>query len=433
MTNFVKTVVLTVLSLAVTTDMFASVKVVERSSKKTPEWLGGIEQEYIITSADADNLERAKAICMENIRTSIIESVAQNVQSSSVSTISQESMTSGVTDFIDKFSTTYKTQAAKVPFLTGISESKAEDFYWEKRLDKQTGKTTWFYAVKYPFPRIELKRLVDIFNTNDNKMNERYEALEEAYNNIGSIEQIDDAIRELKVLSDYFFDDVRKNNATLLMRSYGALYSQVVLVPTEQSAGVWSYVLKIGDKEVSCSSTPTLKSETLADLRAEKDGNRWNIFYDYSTADPTEINTISLSQKVGGRYIRQQITIDLASSILELKPMGCISAIAETVTDSIVGNIVLRMDLSSNKKVTIKRVSFSLPCIATPVENDDLNIVLNGKGIYPISITFGKEYAKSVHPAAINIVRGAIYAEDESGTLHRVPVSIMFNCNWSIK
>ena len=105
----------------------AAVKVVERSYKKAPVWLNTMETEYIITSAVADDLERAKALCMDNIRTQVIESVAQNVQSSSASTLSQETMTSGITDFVDNFSSTFKTQAATVPFLTGISASKAED------------------------------------------------------------------------------------------------------------------------------------------------------------------------------------------------------------------------------------------------------------------------------------------------------------------
>ena len=235
----------------------AAVKVVERSSKKAPVWLNTMETEYIITSAVADDLERAKALCMDNIRTQVIESVAQNVQSSSASTLSQETMTSGITDFVDNFSSTFKTQAATVPFLTGISASKAEDYYWEKRQDKDTGEITWLYSIKYPFPRIELKRLVDIFDTNDRKMVARYEQLRAEYDDIESVEQIDKAVSDLKPLIDYFFDDVRKGDALTLQRNYSALYGRIFLSEVSSRPGEYVYRLMLGDNQ--CLSRASLR------------------------------------------------------------------------------------------------------------------------------------------------------------------------------
>lgn len=77
---------------------------------------------------------------MDNIRKYIIDAVAQNVKSSSESTINQESVNSGIVNFLDSYTYTAQTQSANLPYLTGISESKIEEAYWEKREDKKQKK-----------------------------------------------------------------------------------------------------------------------------------------------------------------------------------------------------------------------------------------------------------------------------------------------------
>lgn len=412
---------------------FAAVKVVERSAKKVPVWLNTMQTEYIITSAVADDLERAKALCMENIRTQVIESVAQNVQSSSASTLSQETMTSGITDFVDNFSSTYKTQAATVPFLTGISASKAEDYYWEKRLDKETGEITWLYSVKYPFPRIELKRLVDIFDTNDRKMVARYEELRDGYDNIESVEQIDRAVSDLKPLIDYFFDDVRKGDALTLQRNYSALYGRIFLSEVSSRPGEYVYRLMLGDKPISVSRKPSLKSETLTQLHAEKRGAEWVVTYDYSDADAGEQNIVRLSQRVGPVSIREEIFADLAGTVIEIKPVGEVSMAAGERTDSIVGGIVMRMDVSVNRDdIEVEGLTLRVPGIMMPVSADGIDVALARRGVNSLTVTFTGPY--ELYPASegrrVDILRGSMTVSDGEGIMHKVPVSAPVVCNW---
>ncbi|MDE6482842.1 MAG: hypothetical protein K2L01_03680 [Rikenellaceae bacterium] len=410
---------------------FAAVKVVERSSKKAPVWLNTMETEYIITSAVADDLERAKSLCMDNIRMQVIESVAQNVQSSSASTLSQETMTSGITDFVDNFSTTYKTQAATVPFLTGISASKAEDYYWEKRQDKETGEVTWLYSIKYPFPRIELKRLVDIFNTNDRKMAARYEELRDGYDNIESVEQIDRAVSDLKPLTDYFFDDVRKGDAQTLQRNYSALYGRIFLSEVSSRPGEYVYRLMLGDKPVSCSRKPSLKSETLTQLHAEKRGTEWVVTYDYADADVNEQNIVQLSQRVGPVSIREQIFADLAGTVIEIRPVGEASMTAEVRTDSIVGGITMRMDVGVNRDdLKVKGVSLRVPGIRMPITADGIDTVLTGMGVNSLTLAFTGPYETDSASVRVDILRGSMTVSDGKGVMHKVALSVPVVYNW---
>ena len=412
---------------------YAAVKVVERSARRAPVWLNTMEREYIITSAVADDLERAKALCMDNIRAQVIESVAQNVQSSSVTTLSQESMTSGITDFVDNFSSTFRTEAARVPFLTGISASKAEDYYWEKRQDKVSGEVTWLYSVKYPFPRMELKRLVDIFETNDRDMAARYEELREGYGNIESVEQIEKAVNDLGPLIDYFFDDLRKGDAQTLRRNYSALYGRIFLSEVSSRPGEYVYRLMLGDRPVSCSRKPSLRSETLTNLHAEKRGTEWVVTYDYSDADIAQQNVVQLSQRVGSTTIRERIFADLAGTVIELRPSGDAVMIARTRTDSVVGEVAVRMNLTVNRDdLRIVSATLSIPGVSYPVITDGLDIPLAGKGVEPVTFTLDGRYGLSpAHTITrVNILRGSIMVEDSRGIVHRVALSVPVACNW---
>ena len=161
------TVVCLSCSLYGVADAAQPIKVLDRSASKAPVWLDRTQEEYVITSAIADDLDAARNQCLDNVRTKFIESVAQNVPSNPESRIAQSAGNSGITDFTDQFTSVLKTQSANIPFIRGISVSKIEDSYWEKRMDKETKKVTYLYAIKYPFPRIELKKMTREFEQRD--------------------------------------------------------------------------------------------------------------------------------------------------------------------------------------------------------------------------------------------------------------------------
>ncbi|MEG2318129.1 MAG: hypothetical protein RSB85_04735 [Rikenellaceae bacterium] len=156
---FAKATILLLSIISISISATAQVKIVDRSAKKAPVWYGGAQSEYIITSSEASSLERAKEMVMENVRKQIIQAVALNVKESTASNISQTSNGSDIVNFLDSFTSSSSTQSANLPFLKGVSPSKIEDFYWEKRFNKSTGETSYIYSIKYPLPRLELKKM----------------------------------------------------------------------------------------------------------------------------------------------------------------------------------------------------------------------------------------------------------------------------------
>ena len=65
----------------------------------------------------------------------------------------------------------------------------------------------------------------------DREMYGKLTALEERYGTISDVSEIDEGIRELEPLVEYFFDDVRKSEAESLMKTYRSAYSKISLVP----------------------------------------------------------------------------------------------------------------------------------------------------------------------------------------------------------
>ena len=176
------------LSFITSTISAQSYKIKDSSSKRAPEWFGGMQPGVIITSAISEDIEDAKRQCMDDVRSRIIESVALNVKSSSESNISQTIVNNKVSSFLDDFQSTLQSQAANVPYLTSISHSRVDGYYWEMRVDKESKKSTFLYTIKYPFSDSELRSLVRAFKAQDDRMESHLKEIEDAYSLVSSVD-----------------------------------------------------------------------------------------------------------------------------------------------------------------------------------------------------------------------------------------------------
>lgn len=410
----------------------AKVKVVQQSAKKMPVWVNTTQKDFIITSAISNDVEKAKNECLDNIRKYIIDAVAQNVKSSSESTISQESVNSGITSFLDKYNYSFQTQSANVPYMTGISASKVEDSYWEKREDKETKQISYLYCMKYPFPGLELKKLVHEFQKKDNEMNAKLKELETGYETITSAEQIDKAVTDLNTLISYFFDDIRKNAARNLQQNYQQLYKQINIREISNPLGTYSFALVLRGKDIATSQRPVLKSETLTQMRAEQAGQAWKVYYNYETCDPAEINSGSVSFRIGGRPLSQEFFIDVNQSKIQLFPTKEMYLTA-TRQDSILTNIGVRMNMDSKsaKKVTIYNITLNVPGLTTPLFIDNLNLVIQSAGVQTIQVTYNGEVGLlSAQNYKGDLLKGHLEVMDADGNNRRVDFSLPFKANW---
>lgn len=423
---------LLILLLILSVPCMAKIKIVQKSAKKTPVWVNTTQKDYIITSAIAGDVERAKNECLDNIRKYIIDAVAQNVKSSSESNITQESVNNEITKFLDKYNYSAQTQSANVPYLTGISASKVEDSYWEKRQNTDTKEISYLYCVKYPFPSLELKKLVHEFQKRDNTMNEKFTVLEKGYENITSVEQIDKAITDLNALITYFFDDVRKDAARNLQQNYQQLYKQISFREISNRLGTYTFALVLKGNDITTSQRPVLKSETLSQLRAEQADKAWKIFYNYETCDPSEENSASVSFRIGGRPLVQQFYVDVNQDKVQLAPTKEMYLTA-TRQDSLLTNIVVRMNLDcqTTKKVRIFSITLDVPGLDKPLFIDNQNLIIQGKGMQTLQVTFnGSAILLNAQNYRGNLLKGFLELLDEENNTHRVDFSLPFKANW---
>lgn len=424
---------LLILLLILSLPSMAKIKVVEKSAKKVPVWVNTTQENYIITSTIEDDLETAKKKCLDNIKTYIIDAVAQNVKSSGEGSINQESVNNEIVSFLDKYNYSYQTQSANVPYLTGISLSKVEESYWEKREDKDTGKITYLYAVKYPFPRIELKKLVHEFEVKDREMFGKYKDLETQFENIESVEQIDLAITGLDLLISYFFDDIRKNAAITLQKNYRQLYDHITFKEISNKTGCYTFALALNGKEISVSQRPVIKSVTLSQLRGEQADKQWNIHYTTEGCNPSEENMASISFRLGNKNVAHKFYIDLSQGKVNIFPTREVSLVAKTKSDTLLSDITMRMNLESKSKgeYTIKSITVNIPGIATPLLLDDLDITVNGIGTQTLNILYPGDFELIQGQGyKLNLLKGYMEIENESGTITRVDFSLPFRPNW---
>lgn len=410
----------------------AKIKVVQQSAKKIPVWVNTTQKDYIITSSISDNIEKAKNECIDNIRKYIIDAVAQNVKSTSESNISQESVNNKITSFLDKYNYSSQTQSANVPYLTGISASKVEDSYWEKREDKDTKQISYLYCMKYPFPSLELKKLVHEFQKRDNEMNGKFNELEAGFGNIRSVEQIDKAISDLNPLISYFFDDVRKEAARNLQQNYQQLYKQINIREISNKSGTYCFALILRGQDITTSQRPLLKSETLTQMRAEQADTAWNVYYNYATCDPSEENSALITFRIGGRPLAQQFFIDLNQNKIQLFPTKEMYLTA-TRQDSVLKNITVRMNMDSKspKKVSIYNITLNVPGLSKPLFIDNLNLVIEAVGVQTIQVTYNGE-VELLFPQNYkgDLLKGHLEVTDSEGSNRRIDFSLPFKANW---
>ncbi len=123
-------------------------KVLEKSSRKAPEWVNALVKDYIIVVGSGESIESAQSNALLKIKERIITSIAENVQTSSEYYRGEKSV-NGVSNFVENFETSTKTKSADISFIKGISLNKVEDFYWEKV--SEDGRIRYYYHIKYPF------------------------------------------------------------------------------------------------------------------------------------------------------------------------------------------------------------------------------------------------------------------------------------------
>lgn len=287
-----------------------------------PKWVNSVEKEYLIVTNTASSIEEAKTAVLESIKQQVAESVASRIVAETQLNRTDIDV-NGKYAYEQELKTSINSQTAKLPFMSEISLSKANQFYWEERYYKKTGTTEFFYAVKYPFTEFEMKKLVMDFQLHEKELNNRLMEYENNILNINSIEDIDKAIVDLNAfLNEFLKADPRFSKVESIINNYRKQYDYIVIDAYQAKKGEIVATLLLGNRPLSTQQKPTLKSNCASQLKQSIQGNVISIKYDDSGCYDEDENYIDIRFRTGNKFLTQKVYI---KSVMNISVTGVVT------------------------------------------------------------------------------------------------------------
>lgn len=426
--------VICALLLAVTVG--AQTKVIEKSAKKVPGWLNTAVDGYLVVTVTANSLAEAQTEVQAEITERIIQAVASNVSVSKKNVLSEVN-TDGNIESTDAFTQVSKIKSANLPFLKGISLSNVEEIYWEKIQDKATKKESYNYSVKYPFSRLEQRRLIAEFEALDAEKVAQYKVLEQKINEIESVDEIKQAVAELNTLSEYFFDDVRLSQVKGLIGRYNQLYDALSVTGTFLEGGKYQCQVLLDGSPVRVSAKPKVNSNCAGQISVRPSDGMFVISYNAEDCLPEEENFLNISLNVGGKRLQHKAFLSesgASGASFSVVPEGKLILTADSVADRKIFNINIRLTLNNRGGTPfgLKALELHVPEISTPIIFDDIDGVYKTKGIVQIkALAEGEFTAKEKKSSAFSFVQGSItFVNPLTGAVERAKLSLPYVTNW---
>lgn len=291
--------------------MNAEMKVVERSAKKAPSWLGTAHEGYIVAMGEAPTLAEARRLAEQDIAAQMVLSVARNISTSSTN-VSSETVTNGAVESSDSYSGVTAIRGANLPFLKGISLSKAEDVYWVKSRDKKKGTERVEYYVKYPFFRVEQQQLIAEFDDYDSDKANELQALEDGLDTVDSPDGIANAVASLNALGAYFFDEVRAAKVKSLVARYKALGKSIVMTGRFTGRRALTVAFELNGHVFRMSAPLKATSNCASDIQVRPADGAYRITFSTDDCLDDEENYIEVTlraegRKFDGKYIIKEL------------------------------------------------------------------------------------------------------------------------------
>lgn len=362
-------------------------KIIERSAKGTPEWIGAVSKDFIAISATDSSIDGAQKKCMTDILQQIVNSVAVNIVSTENSS-SQQISENEMISMVERYASYVRTQGAQLPFLTGISLSNAMEVYWEKYHVKPEKRYYYVYYVKYPFSESERNGLITEFKKIDKGYNDQLIELQENFDKFTQIEFIDRAISDLEPLRSYFFDNARIETAKALQVKYRKEYENISIVPMGATLGEFNYCLKLNGRIVTTSKQATAKSNCASNITIRQINDGYKVDYDYGDCLDDEENTIELTYQFGGRSLRYKFPFNVKEDKVQITPRGMIEIEIISASDDHSDNalLTLQMDSKYDGEFVVEEVMLSVPGIKNNIRTGSINKKFHGKGTHTLTL-----------------------------------------------
>lgn len=285
-------------------------KVLEQSEKKIPEWVGTLQKDAIQVEYEAPSLREAEEGAIREVQRRIIMAVATNVSFQSLQT-SSERLENDRVDSRETLDATTEIAAAKLPFIKGVTLTEARASFWQKVEEKGTRRTLYRYTLLYPLTERELADMRRQFRAIDDGKAADLERLREGIGNVSSVEELAEADATLSGLEEYFFDKVRKQEATALRKRYADTYRRLALNWEQEGEQRVKVSLLLDGRPFRCGARPTVTSDCATGIRtvAEGDGSGWIITYSSEDCLPTEQNFLNFTLRIKTARLNVDIPI----------------------------------------------------------------------------------------------------------------------------
>jgi len=279
-------------------------KVIESSARRQPKWIGGMQEGYFITSAQASSLEEAQQKAITALREQIVAAVATKVHSATAITL-HEVTDNGSIQSHKELNSVLSVEAADIPYLANISPSHAEAYYWAKirRADKST---YYHYHIKYPLSNSKLRMLVDDYEKSQKAIRDTLQSFASVdFSTYDNLEQILQVFNRLRQFDQTLHAEAHHDMCSAIRQSYdrmltGNLQVEVLSCSRDKTLTRLTYA----GKPLSHNLRPKVKSNCLTAIEVTAQEAADQISYDFQTGCYSDDqNWLDITYTINGKKI----------------------------------------------------------------------------------------------------------------------------------
>lgn len=394
-------------------------KVVSSNLPSPPVWINGTEQNCIIVSSIATNIEDARTECLNKIKTHIIESIAENIEFSSIE-VNEQTSTIDKIEMQSLFKSELTKNAASIPYIKGVSISKALESYWEERKDKKTSQRSFLLAIKYPFSRQEMNKLISEFEKQDMQMWNEYKSLKNKIDSISNFDEIEKSIRSLQTIKEYLFDNVRKSQVENLQKDYHSLYDRIAIITTSEELGKAEIKCYLSGREIEYNKMPKIVSETATEITYKTLGGVSTLTYSYEGCPDDVTGEIKIYYDLNIKKVEHNIYFTPSQAKTKFNVVDVVYISATISHDNTLSDLQCKLKLSTQgyAPFTVKSLELRIPALQVPLLINDLNNKIETDGdaelcveaAYPIVAKYSRDNLLDILHGEIMYEKGGVSA-----------------------
>lgn len=268
----------------------------ESSASRAPDWLYGIEQNYVITFGVGDTHEEARNLAISKVKEEIIKSVAVQVTYEEELTTQED-----VNSFFQDFESSTTMASDYFEPIKGISPNEVEAFYWEEI--RENGTIRIRYHIKYPFPQTELNALIADYD----RINAGWEAELRKVTSKSSYPRAEDLFADIDQLT-YLSNKLpnqKSREARERKRLLEEMASEIKLTLLENSPGRIRYQLSLYGKPIATDEKPDIRFSCALNIdRVKSFEDQVIIEYEVVNCPPAEEQIIAVQYDLDGYRAR---------------------------------------------------------------------------------------------------------------------------------